>query len=167
MVYDTRIHDYSETIERNLYFSLEAMRAHLSGPGRRGDLELEEHPDRWEIRFDPCGSGGAQTRGDEIEETPPRPERPYEFGVTQTEYDWAWNKKGVCYYCVHCCFALELLPEERWGHPVRVVDPPLYPEDTKTATPKKCQWTIYKTLEAIPPEVYERVGRTKPGSIGT
>ena len=162
MPYDTRLQPYEDTIERNLYYSLEAMRAHLSGPGRRGDLELEEHNDRWEIRFDPCGSGGAQTRGDASEGTPPRPEPPYNFGVTEREHNWAWNKRGICYYCAHCCFALELLPIERWGTPVRVVDPPQYSREDTSVTPRKCQWTIYKSVDAIPPFVYERVGLSPP-----
>lgn len=79
--------------------------------------------------------------------------------MTKEEHDWAWNEKGVCYYCAHCCFALELLPAERWGHPVRVVDPPLYPGDPDE--PPKCTWTIYKTVEAIPEEAYARIGKTK------
>jgi hypothetical protein len=54
--------------------------------------------------------------------------------------------------------ALELLPAENWGHPVRVVDPPTYPDRTHA----KCRWTVYKTVEAIPKEVYERIGMHKP-----
>lgn len=162
MPFDLRENDYGDTIYRNLYISLEAMRAHLCGPERRGDLELAEHEDRWEIRFDPCGSGGRSTRGDAIEGTGSRVLPPYEFGVTQAKHDWAWNEEGVCYYCAHCCFALERLPAERWGHPVRVVDSPRFPSETTGATPKKCKWTIYKTLDAIPPEAYERIGMKKP-----
>ena len=70
--------------------------------------------------------------------------------MTTEQHDWAWNSKGVCYYCAHCCFTLEVLPAERWGHPVRTVDPPLYPDDTVGENPKPCTWTVYKTLEAIP-----------------
>jgi len=162
MVYDLRHQDYADTIFRNLYTTIEAMRAHLGGPDRRGDMDFEEYEDRWVISFDPCGSGGRSSRGDPVEGTGPRPEPPYNFGVTQKEYDWAWNEKGVCYYCAHCCFALERLPAERWGHPVRVVDSPLYPDETSGDGPKKCSWTVYKTLEAIPHEAYRRIGLTKP-----
>lgn len=164
MPYDLREQDYADTIYRNLYTSFEAMRAHLCGPERRGDLEFEETEDSWVLRFDPCGSGGRGQRGDPIERTGPRPEPPYEFGVTEGEYDWAWNEKGVCYYCAHCCFALELLPAERWGHPVRVVDSPRFPDETGGDEPAKCTWTIYKSIEAIPDEAYQRIGRTKPGT---
>lgn len=162
MPFDLRVQNYEDTIYRNLYLAFEAMRGHLCGPQRRGDIEFEEQEDRWVLRFDPCGSGGRSLRGDPVEGTGSRAEPPYQFGVTRAQHNWAWNEKGVCYYCAHCCFALELLPAERWGHPVRVIDPPLYPKETRGPVPKKCQWTIYKTLDAIPPEAYKRIGRAKP-----
>ena len=121
---------------RNLYISLEAMRTHLVGPERRGDTDLEEFDDRWELRFDPCGSGGRILRGDPIEGTGSRVLAPYEFGVTQEEHPWAWNEKGVCYYRAHCNLALSTLPAERWGHPVRTVDPPLWRGGGRPADPK-------------------------------
>jgi hypothetical protein len=163
MVYDLRRQAYADTLFRNLYTTAEAMRAHLCGPGRRGDIELEEFADHWEFRFDPCGSGGRVLRGDAVEGTGPRTEPPYEFGVTEERHDWAWNEEGVCYYCAHCCFALERLPAERWGHPVRVVDPPLYQGTGAAPKPNRCQWTVYKTVEAIPAAAYERIGMAKPG----
>jgi hypothetical protein len=163
MPFDVREHPYASTIERNLYLVLEAMRAHLCGPERDGTLEYEEHDDRYVVRFDPCGSGGRSMRGDEVEGTGSRVLEPYEFGVTQERHDWAWNEEGVCYYCAHCCFALEKLPAERWGHPVRVVEPPLWGGSAEAeSTRRKCQWTVYKTLEAIPEEAYRRIGHAKP-----
>jgi hypothetical protein len=102
-------------------------------------------------------------RGDEIEGTGSRVLQPYEFGVTKGKYDWAWNEEGICYYCAHCCLTLEKLPEERWGHPVRVVDPPKWGGSADAeSTQKKCTWTVYKSLEAIPEEAYRRIGHTKP-----
>jgi hypothetical protein len=162
--FDVREQPYEATLERNLYLAFEAMRAHLVGPERRGEVELEEHEDRFVLSFDPCGSGGRAQRGDPVEGTGSRAEPPYEFGVTGAEYDWAWNEKGVCYYCAHCCLALERWPAEQWGHPLRVVDSPLYPHETAGAEPKKCTWTIYKSLDAIPAEAYDRIGLEKPPS---
>jgi len=163
MPFDTRVNAYEATVERNLYLVLEAMRAHLCGPERDGSLEYEEHDDRYVVRFDPCGSGGRSMRGDEIEGTGSRVLAPYEFGVTQERHDWAWNEEGICYYCAHCCFALEKLPMERWGHPVRVVDPPRWGGAADAdSTRKQCTWTVYKSLEAIPESVYTRIGHTKP-----
>ena len=79
----------------------------------------------------------------------------------------AWNEKGVCYYCAHCCFALEYWPAKQWGHPLRVIDSPLYPEETSGEQPKKCAWTIYKSVDAIPAAAYARIGMSKPVSDGT
>ncbi len=163
MAFDTRVTPYAETLERNLYLVLEAMRAHMCGPKRDGTVGLEEHDDRWVVSFDPCGSGGRSMRGDEIEGTGSRVLAPYEFGVTQEPHDWAWGETGICYYCAHCCLALEKLPMERWGEPVRVVDPPRWggsPDAPETR--RQCTWTVYKSLEAIPESVYQRVGHRKP-----
>ena len=162
MVFDVRLRPYAETLVRNLYISLEAMRAHLVGQGRRGDVGLEEFDDRWELSFDPCGSGGRQLRGDEVERTGSRVLAPYEFGVTQEPHPWSWNETGVCYYCAHCNLTLSTLPAERWGHPVRTVEPPLWRGPDDPLTRKACKWTVWKTLEAIPEREYERIGRTKP-----
>ena len=161
--YDLRARPYEDTVERNLYLAFEAMRAHLVGPDRLGNMELTEHDDRWVIAFDPCGSGGRGQRGDPIEGTPSRSEPPYEFGVTQEAHDWAWNEKGVCYYCAHCCLTNELWAVEQWGAPVRVTDSPLHPDETVGPDPKPCTWTIYKSVDAVPEEAYRRIGRTKPG----
>lgn len=163
MAFDTRVTPYPETLERNLYLVLEAMRAHMCGPKRDGEVGLEEHDDRWVVSFDPCGSGGRSMRGDAIEGTGSRVLAPYEFGVTQERHDWAWNETGICYYCAHCCLALEKLPMERWGHPVRVVDPPRWGGSADAPeTARRCTWTVYKTLDAIPDSVYERLGHRKP-----
>lgn len=163
MPFDVRVNPYGSTLEKNVYTVFEAMRAHLVGPARDGSMEVEETEDRITVKFDPCGSGGRSMRGDDIEGTGSRVLEPYEFGVTQEENDWAWNEKGVCYYCAHCCLTLEKLPAERWGHPVRVVDPPIWGGSADAeSTQKKCTWTVYKSLEAIPESAYERIGHTKP-----
>jgi hypothetical protein len=162
MPFDVRQTPYEDTLDRNLYISIEAMRGHLVGPGRTGDIELEEHDDRWTLRFDPCGSGGRILRGSPEEGTGSRVLAPYEFGVIEEARPWTWNETGVCYYCAHCNLALSTIPAERWGHPVRTVDPPLWRGPDDPATNRKCQWTIWKSLEAIPEREYERIGRTKP-----
>ena len=33
---------------------------------------------------------------------------------------------------------------------------------TRRTTQQKCRWTIYKSLEAIPEERYQRIGHEKP-----
>ena len=66
MPFDLRNRDYADTLYRNLYTTFEAMRAHLCGPDRRGELEFDEDDDKWVVKFDPCGSGGRSNRGDPI-----------------------------------------------------------------------------------------------------
>ncbi len=151
--FDLRERPYGETIERNLYLAFESMRAHLSGPDRLGNLQVDEHEDRWVISFDPCGSGGRQTRGGGGEE----------FGFTTEEHDWAWNEKGVCYYCAHCCLTNELWAVEQWGAPVRMTQPPRRPDAADTP----CTWTIFKSVEAIPDEAYTRLGLSRPAAADT
>lgn len=161
-VFDIRDRDYEQTLERNIYLAFEAMRGHLVGPDRTGDMTVFEDDDKVVLSFDPCGSGNRGQRGDGIEGSGSRSDPPYEFGVTEQEHDWAWNEKGVCYYCAHCCYALEYWPARQWGHPIRVVDSPLHPTETTGAKPKQCTWTIYKSVDAIPQEAYRRIGLTKP-----
>jgi hypothetical protein len=161
-VFDVRRQPYEDSLERNLYYSVEGMRTHLGGPGRLGDLEIEELDDRWQLRFDPCGTGGRMLRGDVEDGTGSRMLEPYEFGSTQGPHPWSWNEVGVCYYCTHCNLLLSTLPAERWGHPVRTIEPPLWRGPDDPTTRRKCQWTIWKSLDAIPEQEYERIGRTKP-----
>lgn len=162
--FDVRTRPYEETLERNIYLAFEAMRGHLVGPDRTGAIDILEDDQKIVLSFDPCGSGNRGQRGDPVEDTGSRSDPPYNFGVTSQEHDWAWNEKGVCYYCAHCCYALEYWPTREWGHPLRVVDSPLHPAETTGPEPKKCTWTIYKSIEAIPAEAYERVGAHKPGN---
>ena len=155
---------WSDSLETNLYLAFEAMRGHLVGPGRRGNMEFEEDEDRYTFRFDPCGSGGRALRGDnEIEGTPPRVEPPFDYGVTKGKYDFAWNKKGVCYYCSNCCVVMQLKPIDAFGYPVRVVEPPTYPAKSEA----KCTWHVYKDPTKVPDRYYEDVGRVKPERFGS
>ena len=101
--FDTSKHDWaSDSLPTLLYVALESMRAHLSTVNRDGSpLELIEEPDRWIVRFDPCGSGGRATRGDTVEGTPSRMEPPYGWRVIEGAYDWTDGKAGVC--CISKC----------------------------------------------------------------
>jgi hypothetical protein len=160
--FDNTKFPWAESLQTNLYLSFEAMRGHLVGPGRFGNMEFEEDKDRYTLRFDPCGSGGRALRGDtEVEHTPPRTEPPFNFGVTKEKHDFAWNKKGVCYYCSNCCVVLQLKPIDAFGYPVRVVEPPTYPSNTAA----KCTWHIYKDPANVPARYYEDVGRRKPANL--
>lgn len=155
--YDVRTTPWAESVEPLVLDAAASLRGHLSGPARSGEIEIEEHPDRYVLRFDPCGSGGRTLRPDE-EGGPPRMDPPYNFAVTTREHDWAWNTKGVCLYCVHCCQLQQRVPILRLGYPVRVVDPPVWPDGGD----RKCTWAVYKDPSLVPDDAFHRVGLERP-----
>ena len=79
--------------------------------------------------------------------------------MTGQAYSWAWNIKGVCLYCAHCCALSERNPIKRLGHPARVVEPPYRNEE---GSRDFCTWWVYDDPGAIPDEVYRRTGNAKP-----
>jgi hypothetical protein len=164
--FDVDSFEWSESLDVLMYVTFEAMRGHLVGPERTGDIGLEEFDDRYVFSFDPCGSGGRSVRGDNIEGTGPRMEPPYNWKVSEEPHDWNHYTPGVCLYCAHCIVLTEQMPMDHFGYPVRVIDPPIYaPGDD--AAPKQCKWTVYKDPTAVPEEFYTRAGRTKPTSFGS
>jgi hypothetical protein len=164
--FDIDKHPWEEALHVLVLVALEAARGHLFGPGRMGDIEFEETEDRYILRFDPCGSGGRTVIGDVIEGTPPRMEEPYNWSVSEEEHSWNHFQKGVCHYCAHCVVLMEEMPIDRFGYPVRVVDPPIYdPADPSKA--RWCQYQMFKDPTNVPEEYYERVGRKKPKEFGS
>lgn len=141
-----------------VYLTFESMHGHLCGPERDGSMSYEEFDDRVTFTFAPCGSGGRTVLGEQRDGLPPLMDSPFRYRVMQEEHDFAWNKKGVCTYCVHCCVLTEKMPMEKFGYPARVVDPPVYPNDGNAV----CRWTVYRRPEDVPAAVYERVGLVKP-----
>lgn len=141
-----------------VYLTFESMHGHLAGPGRLGDVTFDSFDDRVTFTFAPCGSGGRMVIGEPLDATPPRMEPPYRWKVLEERHAFAWNLKGVCTYCAHCCILTEKMPIEAYGYPVRVVDPPLYPNNGDAV----CKWTVYRTPEAVPEAVYARLGLRKP-----
>ncbi len=166
--FDIDKHPWDEALETLLYVAIEAMRGHLVGPERTGDMELVETEESYIVRFDPCGSGQRTVRGDWIEGTPPRMEPPYGWKVSEEPHDWNHFKPGVCLYCAHCIILMEHMPMDRFGYPVRVVDPPRYPDtDRDPERRQRCQWTMYKDPATVPEEIYVRSGRVKPAAFGS
>lgn len=165
--FDVDRHPWAEALTLNMLVAFEAMRGHLCGPGRRGDVGFEELPDRYVLTFDPCGSGGRITRGDEVEGTPPRPEPPYGWPVTQEPAAWNHHRPGVCVYCAHCVVLTEIMPTDAFGYPVRAVDPPRYGERTADGSPATCSWTMFKDPGDVPDEYYRRIGRVRPATVGS
>jgi|BEDMetMinimDraft_2_1075160.scaffolds.fasta_scaffold01826_2 hypothetical protein len=164
--FDISKQPWSTALPVLLGVAIEAMRGHLCGLDRKGEMELIELEDRYILRFNPCGSGGRTVRGDTIEGTPPRMEPPYNWTVSEEPHSWNHFEKGICHYCTHCIRLMEEYPIDRFGYPLRVVDPPKYP-DKDPSNPQKCQWTMFKDPTKVPEEFYARVGRKKEGKFGS
>jgi hypothetical protein len=158
--YSPAVRPWRDSVPVLLADAVASLRGHLSGRARVGEVDVTETGDRWVISFDPCGSGGRTHRPDATGDGVARMEAPYGFAVTTGRHDWAWQREGICLYCVHCCQLQERVPIQRFGIPLRVVDPPTWPAARDGG---RCTWTIYKRPEDIPPSVYARVGFRKPG----
>jgi hypothetical protein len=143
------------TPQESLELTIEGMRGHFTGPGRAGRIGVREEDDRWILSFDPCGTGGRMRRSDPSRGQTPRTDAPFSFAVTEDAHDWSWGRKGVCLYCAHCAVVNEILPIESLGTPMRMTENPENPDD-------QCRWTIYKSADAVPDWVYERVGKQPP-----
>jgi len=145
------------TVEDTIRFFSEAMRAHRCGPKEMGDFVIREEEDRYVMEFDPCGSGGRMRRTGEVDETPPRTGPPFNLGKTKKAYPWSWGKKGVPYYCIHCCLWHEIMAIEGKGYPTKITE---YSDDPHVP----CRWLFYKKPELIPEEYFTRVGKKKDPS---
>ena len=98
----------ASSVETQLQLSIEGLRGHLMGPGRQGDIEVTEEPDRYKLTLAPCGSGGvARERVESGAET-----RPELFGFSKKAHPWTWGKERVCYYCAHCTMVNEVMAIE-------------------------------------------------------
>jgi len=151
-----------------LMLALESMSSYLSTPNRDGQpLVLEEHDDRWVVRFDPCGSGGRSMRGEPLDDAPSRREPPFGFKVIEGAHAWTDGKAGVCVYCNHCQVVSEHWPIDRFGYPLRVVEPPTYAGEHDGEDRQTCSWTMYKDPALVPDEIYQRCGRTRPELLGS
>jgi hypothetical protein len=143
--YDPASRPWDESFQEIVQSAFTGMHGHLCGPRVDGEIGVVEHDDHVELRFEPCGSGG-------------RLRDESRFGFTRERYDWAWNRVGVCHYCAHCCVLQQLTPIDRFGIPVRVIDPPTAPGDP-------CTWRVYRSPELVPDNAYLDVGRRPPSGF--
>lgn len=143
------------SILERVYQTAELMRAHRSGPGETGRIQVWEEDLRYVIEFDPCGSAGRMRRTGELDGLPPRTGAPFHLGRTSKPYPWSWSKAGVPYYCTHCCIWSEQMAIEKTGVPSKITD---YQDDPQAP----CRWFFYKRPEDIPEEFYTRIGKIKP-----
>lgn len=124
----------------------EHLRAHFSGAGRDGAVEIIEEPDRYRLVFAPCGTGGVLRH-------------PAVPGLTllPEAMPETWNRAGeVPAYCAHCA-KNEITSIRRLGHPAWVTE---FDPDPR----KPCGWTVYKDPKLIPARFYERLGLRPPGT---
>jgi hypothetical protein len=137
------------TALERLQLSVEGMRGHLSGPGHRGDVGIEEDEVAYRMVLDPCGSCGVLRRGD-----PDSGRAPCAVAGTREPHDWAYGRIGLGWYAVHSAIVMEWLQVRQGQPPFR----PLLGCDQ--AGP--CTWFVYKDgAAAVPAEpamrrLYER-----------
>lgn len=139
-------------VNTQLQVAVEGLRGHLMGPGRQGEIEVTEEPERFKLKLNPCGSGGVARQRVENSN---KEEDSKLFGFSKEAHPWTWGKERVCYYCAHCALVNEVLAIENYGHPMRITEYPKKAEDP-------CVWYIYKDPKDIPAEYYERVGKVAP-----
>jgi len=136
--YEPMIHRWlSDTpnVKESLERAIEFQRGH------GGNSAIIEESDKYVVRCDPCGSGGQLRRAKNVE-------------TTKKAYPWTWGKRGVPYYCTHCCVMWEILPIEMRGYPIRVNMIGENPSDP-------CIHYYYKKPELIPEEYFARIGQSK------
>lgn len=149
--YDPATQPWPRSLERLVLDIFEATRGHLCGPARDGTFEVRDEPDRWVVRFAPCGSGG---RTYAYADLPGR-------SFTEDQYDWAWNTVGVCHYCVHCCQLQQRAPIAELGMPLRVIEPPVIGSPNQAGR-DHCTWYLYKDPTLLPDEAFTAVGAAVP-----
>jgi hypothetical protein len=148
--------------EQSVRYVIDGMLGHLSGAGRRGGIEVTDLDDRWQIEFDPCGSGGRSYADQEESGSPWRAEQEPGFDLLSGAYDWTWNQTGVCQYCTHCAIGMQQIPIEQHGAPVVDVEPPRGVRGSPEAERSRCRFTVYKSIDSIPASAFERVGLQRP-----
>ena len=104
-------------------------------------VTIKDEPDRYVVTYHPCGSGGFLIKN--------RPELKMDKA-----YPWSWSRRGINYYCLHCCIAWEIIPTELRGYPLYIHFPPENPE-------APCIQYHYKKPELIPEEYFSRIGQKK------
>jgi hypothetical protein len=154
--------DYSEervkhltSVKEVVHFYAEQMRAHRSGPGETGAIEVWEDDEKYVIAFDPCGAGGRMRRKGVVDGAPSRTEPPFSLGKTKEEHSWAWHMKDVPYFCLHCSVWHEVMAIEATGAPSKITE---YDPDPDAP----CRFYFYKSPELVPEKYYRRVGFEKP-----
>ncbi len=126
-------------------------RVQMLAMGLRGHLqpmEVVEDDEKVCITMTPCGTGELLFKEGSYEP-------PSNFSTVKKPQPTTYNRPSCPIYCAHEPM-LEILPIEWNGQPLWVCFPP---DGFATGG---CRICMYKNPEAIPEEVYARVGKEKP-----
>lgn len=130
-----------------------------------GGFVIEDYPDRIEILWDPCYTGGRTRRGDPISGQKAHSQWPYNYQCTCLSHKWTGGYNNVSPYCVHCFLMHELGDTDcnkggyflKKGGYFQQWNVGYDPDDWKP-----CRYIAYKNIDWIPESYYERIGRKKP-----
>jgi hypothetical protein len=121
----------------------EHLRAHFSGSGRSGSVEIVEEPDRYRLVLDACGSGGAMRRENAEHGITG-------YGVFAAPSHSTWNQPNVPIYCAHCA--------QNEAATARVAGRPAWITEFRSDEKQPCQWVVFKDRTKTPVEYLRRIG---------
>lgn len=115
---------------------------HCSGEMRNGEVTVVEDDEKIHVIMNPCGSGGVLRR---------RQHNKLIKLKSATEFTWG-RANEVPVYCSHCALN-ELRSIQLLGYPKMTTEFNPDPD-------KPCNWIVYKDPEAVPEDVFLRMGQS-------
>jgi len=116
--------------------------------GNMGSVDVDEDDEKIVLSFR-CGSGGKL-----IDDG--RYEGEHAYLTLREKGGRTFMRDELPVYCAHCSVNNEIQPVEWGAAPTTVEHPPERPGEP-------CVHHIYKDMDAVPDEVYRRIGREKSG----
>lgn len=148
-LYDAMSHfaDYAkayrkENVLRQVQMLAAGLRGHLN------PLVIEEDDEKVTIMMTPCGSGGRAILNGYYD--PPK-----NYLKVKKPQVMTFGRSNFPVYCCHGAFQ-DIVPIEMDGYPIWVTLP------SEKLGEEPCRFIIYKDLDNIPAEYYERFGKKKP-----
>lgn len=133
-----------------------------------GGFVVEEYPDRIEVLWDPCYTGGRTRRGDPISGQKAHSEWPYNYRFTSLPHKWTAGFPNVSPYCVHCFLMHEIGDTDcsKGGYNLKKGG---YFQQWNVGYDvddwKPCRYIAYKNVDWTPDSYYERIGRPVPKKL--
>ena len=112
------------SLSERVWLSAEAMRGHLSGPGRRGELRVFDESEAIVLELDPCGCCGVLRRGETLPAGNLEP------------HVWTGQRTGFGWYATHVLITMMYLPLRSGSPPYRAFE--------QCDTALACRWLIEK-----------------------